>query len=181
MDNVMERTRLLDYLPAFMRQFLEMQEITQAEDAEMDEINARISRIFDNAFIESCDGYGIQKYEKLLGIHAVPQDTLEWRRNRVLARWNYYQLFTYNVLLRKLDTLCGAGNYTVSGNLDGYQLSIGVMQEFTGQIDEVEKLLEKMLPMNISYEVYEEHPVTGNVYVGAMLQEAEIVNIRQVM
>lgn len=181
MDNATERTGLLAYLPEFMQQFLEFKEIMRAEDREMDEIGSNIQVVFNNSFIESCNGYGIQKYEKLLGIKAAPQDALEWRVARVLAQWDSLRPFTYPVLLKKLDTLCGAGNYTVGGNLEDYWLSIGVLEKFTGQTGEVENLLDKILPQNISYEVFEERPITGSMYVGAVMQQAEIVNIRQVV
>lgn len=181
MDNAVERTKLLDYLPKFMQQFLELQEIMQAEDKEMDIIDDNIQRVFDNAFIESCDEYGIRKYEALLGITAARQDMLEWRKNRVLAQWNDPQPFTYTVLLKKLDVLCGEGNYTVRGSLEDYWLSIGMLQGFTGQMEEVENILEKILPQNISYEVFEERPVTGGIYIGMVMQQAEILSIRQVI
>lgn len=181
MDEAAERGKLLDYLPEFMQQFLEIREIMQAEDREMDTIDKNVQDIIENAFIETCNEYGIQKYEALLGITADSQDGLEWRRSRVLARWNDFKPFTYASLMEKLDELCGPGNYTVRGVPEDYWLSVGVLQNFTGQINEVQSGLEKMLPQNIGYEVFEERPISGHIYVGAIMQQAEIVNIRQVI
>ncbi len=181
MGETVERGKLLDYLPDFMKQFLEIKEIMQAEDKEMDEIDSNIQRGLDNAFIESCDEYGISKYEALLGITVSKQEDLGARKTRVLSRWNDFQPCTYRRFLKKLDILCGAENYRIDGNLEDYQLCIAISRKALGARGELEEMLKKMLPENINYEIFEEHPVTGHIYMGAVMQQAEIINIRQVV
>ncbi|MEY8428830.1 putative phage tail protein [Lachnospiraceae bacterium 46-15] len=181
MSDAVERGKLIDYLPDFMKQFIEIKEIMQAEDKEMDEIDFNIQRALDNAFIEGCDEYGISKYEALLGITVRQQESLGVRKTRVLSRWNDFQPCTYRRLLKKLDILCGTGNYRVDGSLEDYQLCIGISGKALGVRGELEEMLKKMLPENINYEIFEEHPVTGHICTGAVMQQAEIMDIRQVI
>ncbi len=152
MDDIVERKKLLDYLPDFMKQFSEMKEIMQAEDIEMDEMDSDIKKALDNAFIEDCNEYGLKKYETLLGIIPSPQDTLESRRSRVLLRWNDGIPYTYRVLIRKLNTLCGVNNYNITGDESNYYLHFITSLDLYGQVKELEDMLEKTLPMNIHYE-----------------------------
>ena len=48
-------------------------------------------------------------------------------------------------------------------------------------IQTIKKILSRRMPAHISFDIFEEHPVTGYVYVGAVMQQAEIINIRQVV
>lgn len=153
MGDKMERKKLLDYLPDFMRQFSEMKEIMETEDTELDDIDISIQKVIDNAFIKDCDEYGIKKYETLLGISPSSQDTLESRRSRVFLRWNDAIPYTYRVLIRKLNALCGVNNYTITGDESAYYLHFESSLGLFGQVKELEQLLEKILPVNIYYEL----------------------------
>ncbi len=148
----MERKRLIEYLPQLMQGFAEMKEIMSAEDEEMDRIAGRLQKALENAFIEDCDEYGIRKYETLLGITPSTEDTLESRKAKVLIRWNAYVPYTYKVLVRKLDLICGAERYTIEGNLKKYHLRFCTFLELFGEVREIEKLFENVLPANLYYE-----------------------------
>jgi len=176
-----QRMKLLEYLPDFMKQFRDIREIMQAEDKEMDRLNAGIQKAIGNAFIEDCDEYGIRKYEALLGITSDPMDSMDQRRARVLSRWADNLPCTYWFLLKKLDALCGTGNYAIDRDLENYFIRVGVFRAASGSVKDVEEMLEKLLPMNICYEVHEERPISGAMYAGAVIQQAEIVSIRQVI
>lgn len=106
----------------------------------------------NNAFIEDCDEYGIQKYENLLGITPSTEDTLNSRKLRVLLRWNDYIPYTYRVLVNKLNALCGVNNYTITGDHSEYYLHFETKLELFGQVKELEELFERVLPDNIYYD-----------------------------
>lgn len=139
-----------------MQNFKEIKEITNAEQKEVDLIDGEISKVLDNAFIESCDEYGIKKYEKLVGVTPSAQDTLESRKARVLIRWNDFIPYTYRVLIRKLNILCGVNNYDISGNLENYELMLKTVLSLPSQSQEIEIMLDKMLPMNMSLTIFNE-------------------------
>ncbi len=82
-----DRKRLIEYLPNLMQQFSEIKELMRVANIETDEIYARIEKTLDESFIDDCSVYGVEKYEKLLGIAAIPGESLDFRKNRVRAYW----------------------------------------------------------------------------------------------
>lgn len=148
----MERKKLIEYLPEFMQTFTEMKEIMRAEDEEITAIDENLQKILDNAFIEDCDEYGIRKYETLLGIMASTEDTLESRKSKVLIRWNSNVPYTYRILIRKLNVICGVNQYTISGSPEDYQICFETSLGMFGEVKELERLFERVLPENIYYE-----------------------------
>ena len=162
MSDAMERKRLIEYLPSVMQGFAEFKAIMQAENTETDLVDGNIQRVLDNAFIELCDEYGIKKYEAMLDIFPDSNDTLASRKLRVLIRWNEFIPYTYRVLIRKLNAFCGVNGYDIFPDLENYNLSIDIQISVSKQREEIEKFLERILPMNFSYRVsikYNTHKV----------------------
>lgn len=162
-----------------MQNFKEIKEITNAEQKEVDLIDGEISKALDNAFIESCDEYGIKKYEKLVGVTPTAQDTLESRKSRVLIRWNDFIPYSYKVLIRKLNIFCGVNNYDISGDLRNYELIIQTMLSLPGQSKELEVMLNKMLPLNISLSVLNdlEYELIGYAHSHGVTVETKAITI----
>ncbi len=121
-DNVMLRKRLIDYLPPFMQDFAEIKAVMRTEQPELDRAWLDIQIPLADAFIMDCDEYGIKKYESFVGTIPDPEDTLDARKARVLIYWNNFVPYTYRVLVRRLNELCGAGNYEIYGSLENYEL-----------------------------------------------------------
>lgn len=149
MADTRERKKLIEYLPAFMQQFVEMKEIMKMEDIEVDRIESNIQKVLDNAFLKDCDEYGIKKYEELLQITPDKEDTLEARRVRILLRWNDTLPYTWRTLKRKLDIYCGENQYVLKNDLEHYKIHLHTYFYERWQMDGLKEILEPMLPMNI--------------------------------
>ena len=52
---------IIKYLPFFMQEYLEMQEITKTEDVEFNWLIETLMKMLDNQFITTCDEEGIKK------------------------------------------------------------------------------------------------------------------------
>lgn len=139
---------LMKYLPPFMREYREMQEIMGTEQQFIKSLEVTIVQILNNNFILTADIQGIKKYEQLLGICSVPEDTLETRRRKVLSRWNNFVPYTWRVLLQRMEFICG-NNYKLLPDFKHYQLGIRVWLEICGQADALDHLLRCMIPANI--------------------------------
>lgn len=144
--------RLLSYLPPFLQEYRELKEILNAEEPEIDKLIQEIQQIKDNQFILSCNEQGITKFEKILKIVPNPDDNLEGRISRVIARWNDGIPYTYKGLIEKLDILCGVGNYTLNANFDEYKLEIITHLELSSQIEELGYFLSYIIPANMILE-----------------------------
>lgn len=147
----MRRKRLIDYLPPFMQDFAEIKAIMRTEQPELDRAWLDIQIPLADAFIMDCDEYGIKKYESFVGVRPDPEDTLDDRKARVLIYWNNFIPYTYRVLVRRLNELCGTGNYEISGSLEDYELFLKTSLMLGGQMQGLEHLLIQMVPMNMNF------------------------------
>gem|GEM_PF-386953 len=165
-DDVTPRKRLIDYLPPFMQDFAEIKAIMHTENPELDRAWHDIQMPLADAFILDCDEYSIKKYETFVGITSNPEDTLDSRKARVLIWWNNFIPYTYRVLVRRLNSLCGTGNYEIYGNLEDYELFIATHLMFSGQVESLEHLLEQIVPMNMNFGSENEFICTINGLMG---------------
>ncbi len=153
LDEKMERKKLIDLLPEFIKQFKEFQEIMKAEDRQMNLIEKNVQRVLDNAFITDCDEYGIKKYEALLNITPVINDTLETRKSRVLLYWNTALPYTYRTLIRKMDMFCGKEEYSMTLDINNYELGVVIPLKNKKMLNEIEIMLQRIVPVNIKLEL----------------------------
>ncbi len=140
---------LISYLPQFIQEYREIQNIMLAENPEIQILEDEMEIIKNNQFILSCNLVGIEKFEKLLSITPIINDTLEVRRSRVLIKWNNEVPYTYRVLLQKLDVLCGLGNYSLKSKCSLYELEVYVSLEHS-KLRELDIMLRNMIPANIT-------------------------------
>ncbi|MDE5588231.1 MAG: YmfQ family protein [Acetatifactor sp.] len=177
MDDLVQRKELIRYLPDFMKQFFEFQEIMSAEDLQFARMDSRLQTVLNNAFIEDADEYGIRKYERLLEITAVPGESLEVRKNRVRAYWCVNRQYSYRVFVRSLDMLLGGNwNYDIICDQEHYTMTFHVYQgEHLGML---EAFLQKVLPLNIFYKVHLTKDWVAGNYFGAVWQEDELLEWR---
>lgn len=177
MADIVERKKYISYLPDFLKQFFEFQEIGKVVDSSIGTFDNALEEALDNAFITTCNEYGICKYETFLKITPSANDTLESRRSRVLLRWNSHIPYTYRVLIRKLNLLCGVNNYTIAGDQEDYHLIFNTQLGLFGQVDELEMMLERILPENMYYEISNvlKCEAKGNALVGIGVSNAAVV------
>ena len=149
-DEIMTRKRLIDYLPTFMQDFAEIKAIMRTEQPELDRAWVDILIPLADAFIMDCDERSIEKYEFFVGVRPDPGDTLATRKARVLIWWNNFIPYTYRVLVRRLNELCGDGNYEIYGSLKSYELFLRTNLMLGGQVQSLERLLIQMVPMNMN-------------------------------
>lgn len=95
------------YLPEFLREYIELKKILDVQQPEVQLLEDLTEKLKDNQFILFADTQGIEKFEQMLKIQALDDDTLENRRFRIMSRWNNKIPYTVQILRNKLETLCG--------------------------------------------------------------------------
>lgn len=140
---------LVSYLPPFMADFKEISVTLEAENPEFVLVWKAADRVLQNEFIESADEYGISRFEKILNILPSTEDTLESRRARVQARWFNTIPYTMKAFLAKLEALCGDSDFTVTKEYDKYTVRILTNLELFGQVEELEHIIDGMMPCNM--------------------------------
>lgn len=178
MAELMERKRLVEYLPRFMKNFSELKELMRVTNIESDRIYPLIGKCLDEAFIEDCSEYGIQKYERCLSLIPDESESLETRKMRVLMHWYNYAPYTFRTLVNKLNMICGVNNYDIDADMENYRISISIY----GRADvlEVERYIDGILPQNIVYDIRSSIGDMISVDIGIMWQDDEIFSLKEV-
>lgn len=142
----------LQYLPLYLQKYRELQLISQKIDPELQVLSDETEIIKDNQFILTADEVGIEKFEALLKIYPTAEDTIEYRRQRVLFYWNDVIPYTYKVLIERLNILCGDTiSYTIEPKFNDYELDIQFETQdiLSSQAQDVDYILTYMIPANI--------------------------------
>lgn len=140
---------LLSYLPPFLREYEEIKSALKAENPEFKLIWEQTEKILDNSFIDRADEYGIKRFEKLLGILPEADSNIEVRRSVVKAKWLSKLPYTYRMLLKQLEIICGDDfSVTKSFETDYYLRVVTHLRDYEKAL-EVKKLLDEMIPANM--------------------------------
>lgn len=171
---------LVSYLPPFMQSYKEPVAALEAENPEFSLMWSATDRCLRNRFISTADEYGISRFEKMLKIYPTVDDTLESRRSRVQSKWFNTIPYTWKVLLQKLLVLCGDSDFEVTGDFKtGYTLYIDTDLELYGQVEELENIINTMIPENLVIVAKNSIPcnIKGAVLFGGGIVQTEMLNI----
>ena len=121
-------------LPEYFRPIIEFREILKAHGYSLDKLDETSEKVKDNNYIATCDEETIAYYEKLLGITYRFGDTMEYRRARVLQKYNTIVPFSIEFLRDKLTELYGEDGYEMSVDSAACKLKIKVTSDRYGAI-----------------------------------------------
>ena len=140
---------LKQQLPRYFRPIIEFGEILKAHGYSLDKLDETSEKVKDNNYIATCDEDMIAYYEKLLGITYRFGDTMEYRRARVLQKYNTIVPFSIEFLRDKLTELYGEDGYEMSVDSAACKLKIKVTSDRYGAIDLLYDLLWDVVPAHI--------------------------------
>ena len=171
---------LIQYLPLFVAEYKDIQQIMNTENPEFNLLAAEKEKIQNNQYIITCDENGIARFEQLLNIVPLPDDTLNSRISRCLMRWNETVPYTFRALKNRLDIMCGEGNYQLIPKFNDYELEVVVSLNLSGQAEELDNVLSYILPANIAVTAKNElvRNVTGVIRGGGTTVESEFFTLQ---
>lgn len=140
---------IIDYLPSFLQEYKEIKNITATEQKEFDLLWQKHEKTLKNAFIKTTDIEGIKRWEKIVGINARADASLEERRFSVRVKTNEDIPYTYRSLVKKLTSLCGKDGYSVLMNPSKYIIDIKIELAAKNNFDAVKEMVKRVLPANI--------------------------------
>ncbi len=165
-----------DLWPPIMQELKEFQKIAEIEEPFFEQLKQEIQNIVDDQFIQIATEKGIHRRERLLGITPSRLDDLEYRRFRVLVRWNDRLPYTYRTLKNKLDQIF-KDNYKLEILHDQYLLIIEVntfnWQIYSDIVDEI----RKMAPANMVIQSSLVQKVEGSFFVGSAMLVGEEITV----
>lgn len=145
--------KLIDYLPEHFSNILEMRVIMEAEQKEFERLWGEIDNTKKDRFLITATENGIARWESMLKISPKATDTIEERRLRILAKVNEQLPFTKITLAQSLTALCGENGYKMEIGYGEYRVRVLVALTAKKMVDEVQRLLRRVLPANLLIEV----------------------------
>jgi len=167
MDNI----NLIDLLPNYFKRVKDFIYLLETENIELSDLEDSINIVYANFFIQTADSETIKYHESLFGIVAQPDESLNFRRARIINRYNNRVPFTLATLKEKLNLLIGFGKWELYIDYQNYNIYIKINAGEFGIMDEMTNMLVYMLPAHIGPNISQEIRVNGalNSYVAAAL------------
>lgn len=154
---------LINLLPHYFRKIKDFIALMETEDIELGQLEDSMQQVYDNFFIQTSDSDTIRYHEKLLGIITNPDETLEFRRLRVLNRYNNRTPLTIVALKDKLNLIIGIGKWELNVDYANYVIHIKINAGEFGIMDEMTNMLVYTIPAHIEPDVLQELHVDGIV------------------
>lgn len=148
---------------------------------EMDDAKEKFEELRRQAFLETAD-WGLCYWEKKYGISGSGNRTVEERRNQIREK----QCRRYSMSPERLRQFAAfvSGKEIQIEEEEPYTFKVKVMIHDGSSIfrgEKLKKAIDRVKPAHLSYEIVTERPVAGSIYAGAVIQESEIMEIRQVV
>ena len=167
--------RLKKYLPEFISEIKEFQELDKTVSVEIDALRSKLKLLQDNQFIESANNEGLRRYEQTLGLSSTGD--LETRRFNILNKYNSTIPFTMMWLRNTLSTTLGNGNFLLDMNYRCYTLTISVVASKEHLIPMFHDDLRKKIPCNLVLNVTTLESLQMDYYVGMQIRTADEIRI----
>jgi uncharacterized protein YmfQ (DUF2313 family) len=145
--------RILPYLPDFYRGIKDFTELDATESAELGDLEAAVQQLFDDQFVLTSSADAVKRREQMLGIQADPTtESLEFRKRRILNRYQTKPPFTVRYLQQQLDRLIGPGRTIVEEDAQNFLLVVTAAINDAEVFREVEHTIKTIKPANIVYQ-----------------------------
>ena len=138
-----------DYWIEEVQKVKEFQEISNAEDPEILNLQNEITNLLDDQFIQDATEKGIARREKMLNIQPFADDTLASRRFRVGVKWDNQLPYSYKQLDQRLIDLVGEDGYTINLNHGAYTMIVRISLGVKRMLQDADLMVRNMAPSNL--------------------------------
>lgn len=146
-------TDISDYQPKFIKSVREFEHISETENIQFLFLWDEAEKAFLNQFIDTMTEIGVARWEGILNIVPKVKDELIERKARILLRLNNSTPYTYRTLKNMLDMICGEDGHNFSIVYNEYKLIVRVMLDRRKCLKEVDEMLKRIVPANISIDL----------------------------
>lgn len=170
---------LMNQLPTWFKPVLEYIELMNIHGAEMDSIEGFMEQIYNNFFIQTADEATIAQWENYFGIIVNFGDTLEFRRERILQKFDQTIPYTIFHLRKKMTELFGEDGYTLTVNSAANELRVFITSNRYGAVDLLYDLIWAVVPahLRVYANQFVSNTIPSNKYVGGILSRTFIQKI----
>lgn len=149
-ESKLREVRIEEYWPLIVKNTAEFDQIAAAENPEFNNFLKCIYRALKDGFILEATEYGVERWEKMLGISPATGSSLDDRKAAILNYLSVKTPYTWRVLKQMLVGILGEDKFVMGLNNDTQELHLTfAMAVSETPMDVVEQLMERVLPMNL--------------------------------
>ena len=141
-------TKLIEYMPPFLKDVREFNKIFDAEDIELEQLDYNRKKMLTEVIVKMADSYGLDRYEKIYNINNT-SNNVEVRRINILNKINDILPFTLKWLYNKLEEALGKGNFHIDIDYNNYSIKITILGLSMEIADIYRENLRQQLPANM--------------------------------
>lgn len=168
-----EIPNLDELLPDYYDGVIDMHELVMAEQGQVTKLFDETIRGMANQYVMTADATGIAVFENMLGIATDMSIDLETRRVNVLASMMNHPPYTFKFLKFLLEKF--AGRVELAQYPNDFKLVVRTWLEKLGQVDQLDYLLNTIVPANLIIDSTNEITAngSGHLYVGGVVTAVE--------
>ena len=154
-----------NYIPNILKEFREFKALAASENPELLSLWGVLENVMNDQFVNDSTENGVKRWESILKIVPKGTDSLDIRKFRISTRLNEQLPYTYTTLEQQLVTLCGDNGFSMELQNEIYTLIIKVNLTAKGKFNEVDSLMQRMVPANIVIDLsllYNQHLTLAN-------------------
>ena len=138
-----------EYWPPVIKNLVEFQQIAAAENPEFNKLYGCVRRILKESYVKDASNYGVERWEKILGIVPNLTDTLDARKIRILTYLNLKLPYTWRILENMILAFVGENNFTMKYINDSSLLEVLIRTDDDSQHETILTLLQNVVPLNV--------------------------------
>jgi hypothetical protein len=151
--------------------------VLYTQGCELGTVKYYIQNLIDNCFIETADEWGLSIWEQEFGITPSENDTLEVRRNRLLARKQGWQTMTVDAIKNICNSFVDNTKIITHNEEYYFELQLeNINKGFQNFLQDLIDIIEELKPAHLDafYELVE--TIKSNFYIGTITYDGEILS-----
>lgn len=165
----MSTDRILRYWPDFYKDIGDFVALAEAQAPEVEGLEKAVEQLFNDQFVMTSSPQAIERREKMLNIQADPaNESLDFRKKRILNRYQTKPPFTVRWLQQRLNELVGPGLVVVDVDVQNFILYVRADIDDAAVFKEVNHTVLTVKPANLIYnqqtEINEGITLRENIY-----------------
>lgn len=177
LNKISRDVRLQRYHPDVLAPAKEFKALAAAENPEFNVVWEFAWKLIANTFVLDIDEDGAERWENMLHLRRLPEDTLADRRLRILITINAIVPYTIRRLQQLLDAGYGEGNAVASTNNE-YELWIDIDNSIIFSTVAMRIMLRAIVPANLTINIGQTIPAEAGIFAGGKVSTYQTVNIQ---
>ena len=174
-----ERTiNVTKYLPPVSRDAKDIQDITIAENEQLQALWDELCVILSNQFIRYLSVYGVEEWESTLGITKLDSQSLEERIQVILKKLSGQRPYTLRSFKRILKNIFGDGIIDIKLIGNKFEFWVTIEPQISYRVNELRDYIDHIIPLNLLIFIQELRQSSTNQYQGCSARIVQILRAK---